>query len=80
MRVRATLFSSKLEQLYGYNLDGVPAIMAHIARDKARAALAGRELKSPALLETGVSYMVPWFLGLTDEIAVQGSVRRAETW
>ena len=52
----------------------VPSFMAIIARDKARAVLNGKELKAPSLLATGVVYMLPWILGFTKEIPVQGSV------
>jgi len=75
VQVRASLFSAELEELYGYNLEGVPEFMSSIARDKARAVLRGKELKAPGLLATGMLYMLPWVLGLTNEMAVLGSVR-----
>lgn len=34
----------------------------------------GQELGAPGLLETGFSYMLPWVLGLTDQMPVKGSV------
>ncbi len=75
VQVRATLFSAQLEELYGYNLEGVPTMMALIARDKARAVLSGYELKDPSLLATGFGYMLPWMFGMTKMMPVMGSVR-----
>ena len=74
VKVRATLFSAQLEELYAYNMDGVPGIMQKIAQSKAYSCISGVELKNPGLAETMFLYMVPWMVGATNHMPVMGSL------
>eukprot|EP00931_Biecheleriopsis_adriatica_P100469 TRINITY_DN75786_c0_g1_i1.p1 TRINITY_DN75786_c0_g1~~TRINITY_DN75786_c0_g1_i1.p1 ORF type:complete len:183 (-),score=38.74 TRINITY_DN75786_c0_g1_i1:137-622(-) len=71
---RATLFNPKLEVMHTINMDGVPGMMLKIAQSKARSCFDGKELGAPGIAETMFSYMIPWMLGLTDQMAVKGSL------
>lgn len=73
VKVRATLFNGQLEEMYGYNNE--VAMMAPIARAKARAYLKGDVLGNPSVITTAIVYMLPWVFGFTDTLPVQGSVK-----
>lgn len=74
VKVRASLFNAQLEEVYGYNNEGVPAMMAPIARAKARAYLKGDTLGNPSVIATTFVYMLPWVFGFTN-LPLQGSVK-----
>merc|ERR1712107_685483 len=71
--VRATLFNEKLECMHTINMPGVPGMMLQIAKSKAKACLGGKELLAPSMPQTMFSYMMPWMMGMTDEMPVKGS-------
>lgn len=73
VKVRASLFNGQLEEMYGYNNE--VAMMAPIARAKARAYLKGDVLGNPSVIATAIVYMLPWVFGFTDTLPVQGSVK-----
>ena len=72
VKVRASLFDSELNSLYGYMMDGVPTIMFAIAQAKARACKNGTPLQNPGLVDTLTKFVGPWLLGYTDEMPVMG--------
>jgi hypothetical protein len=62
VQVRATLFDTEFNAIYEYHMEGVPGLMAKIARSKAYSYYSGKELGDPSLAATVFLYAMPWFV------------------
>lgn len=71
--LRAVIFDLSLTELWVLQL-GKPGPLPKIAKSKAKALLAGKELQDPGMCGVMCCHVCPWMCGCSPYMAIKGSV------